>query len=499
MGERDKLRENQHGSVKVAELAYLLYFAVMFGARAIGLFEGMTVYNISLVIGMVLFLAKVMLTEHTVWEYLLMGSLLFLALIVYYNTGEKGLLLYLTMMLGMKNVSVRRVFKLGTLILGTAFPVLVFLSITGLKEEIIYIKGRAFFGEVIRHSLGYPYPNTLFTTYIVLMVLIMYMLGKQSKKNLLLSSLFLLTGAVYIYIYTCSNTGLIVSVFYLMLNLYLQMRPSLAKIEKAGLLLVYPACLGFSILVPMAVTGSLFQVFDRILHNRFAYSLYYLTNEPVTAFGVRFKEAPNTNYMIDSSFLYSFLQIGVVPFVIVTALFMGMIYDYVKQERKTELALIVSFCVLGLSDPFLFNLSYKNLAFLFIGEMFYRKLSELENRLSLRESILCKKIQWLSVGEKVLVYDKGIYRQCREKLRDLGMLISENNVRLSMVYFFSAAAICISLYFTTWSGYVEGKADQVDEWEYIRNVMNLGLWGSVVIAGGFLFAIRAGGKRQTKA
>ena len=133
--------ERQERKISIAELTYLMYFAVMFGARAIGLFEGMTAYNISLVIGMVLFLVKVTLTRHTVLEYLLMGSLLVLSGIVYYNTGEKGLLLYFTLMLGLKNVSVKRVFKLGTVILGVAFPVLVLLSVTGIKEEIIYIKG----------------------------------------------------------------------------------------------------------------------------------------------------------------------------------------------------------------------------------------------------------------------------------------------------------------------------------------------------------------------
>lgn len=483
------MAEKKQDSIRIAEAAYLLYFTVMFGARAIGLFEGMTVYNISLVIGMGLFLAKVVLTEHTVLEYLLAGGLLLTAAIVYYNTGEKGLLLYFTMMLGMKNVSVRRVFKLGTVILGTAFPVLVLLSVTGLKEEIIYIKGRAFFGEVIRHSLGYPYPNTLFTTYIVLMVLILYMLGKQSKKNLLLSSLFLFAGAVYIYIYSCSNTGLIVSVFYLGLNLYLQLRPSFWKVEKASILLVYPACLAFSILGPLAVSGSLFQIFDRILHNRFAYSLYYLTNEPVSLFGVRFKEAPNTNYMIDSSFLYSFLQIGVTPFVIVTLLFMGMIYDRVKQEKKTELAFIVSFCVLGLSDPFLFNLSYKNLAFLLIGELFYRKLQEAEERGALnRENILYKKICLLPAGSKEFYYDRGIYRWCKERLRAAGTLISENNGWLCPVYFLSAAVITGALYITTCAGEIVGRIDQVEEWECVRNALSAGVWGSILVAGILLAA-----------
>ena len=150
--------------INIAELTYLLYFTVMFGARAIGLFEGMAIYNASLVIGMLLFIVKVAMTEHTVYEYCFMGLLLLISMIVYYNTGEKGLLLYFTMMLGMKGVSIRRVFKLGTIILSISFTTLVLLSITGLKEDIVYIKDRAGFGNKIRHSLGYPYPNTLFNT-----------------------------------------------------------------------------------------------------------------------------------------------------------------------------------------------------------------------------------------------------------------------------------------------------------------------------------------------
>ena len=169
------MEAKERKEISVAEAAYLLYFTVMFGARAIGLFEGMLVYNISLVIGMLLFAIKVLLTEHTVLEYLFAGFLLLISVLVYYNTGEKGLLLYFTMMLGMKCVSVRRVFKLGTMILSTAFTALVVLSVTGLKEDIIYFSDRAEFGRIIRHSLGYPYPNTLFTTYIVLMALIFYL------------------------------------------------------------------------------------------------------------------------------------------------------------------------------------------------------------------------------------------------------------------------------------------------------------------------------------
>lgn len=476
---------NHKHETDISELVYLLYFTVMFGARAIGLFEGMMIYNISLVIGVLLFIVKILMTEHTVFEYCFIGFLLLVSVIVYYNTGEKGLLLYFTMMLGMKGVSIKRVFRLGTIILSVSFTTLVLLSITGLKEEITYLKDRAGFGSVIRHSLGYPYPNTLFTTYIVLMVLIVYTLGKLTKKNLLFMTLFLFTGSVYIFIYSCSNTGLIVSVFFLMVNLYLQLRKRLSRVEKTGIWFIYPVCLLFSILGPLVTGGKLFQFLDKVLHNRWAYSLYYLTNEPVTLFGVRFKEAPNTNYMIDSSFLYSFLQIGVIPFVILTLLYLVMIYDYVKNEKKVELAIIISFCVLGLSDPFLFNLSYKNLMFLFVGEYIYRKLQLLEES---KMMFLNDKIRLIPFGSKKIGYDTLLVQKCRNLMDNLRKVISRYSSVLSLIYYISFGLIFGILYVLTHAKYIVGKIDEAAEWEYLRNVLSCGIFVSGLVI--MIFIVR---------
>ncbi len=88
------MNKTENTTIQLSELIYLAYFTVMFGARAIGLYEGMLPYNIMLVTGMLLFLLKIAMTRHTYGEYLLIGVLLFISLIVYYNTGEKGLLLY---------------------------------------------------------------------------------------------------------------------------------------------------------------------------------------------------------------------------------------------------------------------------------------------------------------------------------------------------------------------------------------------------------------------
>ena len=470
------MNKTDNNTIQLSELIYLAYFTVMFGARAIGLYEGMLPYNMMLVAGMLLFLLKIAMTRHTFGEYLLIGVLLFISLIVYYNTGEKGLLLYFTMMLGMKNVSLKRVMKWAAAILSISFTVLVFLSVFGLKQDITYLHDRAGFGQVLRHSLGYPYPNTLFTTYIVLMVLIMYVLGKQTKKQLIVTSTLMFLGAVYIYLYSCSNTGLIVATFYLLANLWLQLRNRLSMVEKLVLLIAYPGCALLSIVGPLVTSGRLFQIMDRVLHNRWAYSYYYLTTEPVTLFGTRFGETPNDNYMIDSSFLYSFLQIGVIPFLIVTTLMVGMIVCYVKRDKRIELAMIISFCVLGLSDPFFFNLSYKNLMFLFVGELLYFQTSE---PYWFHKGLLAKEICILRCGERRISLDTPFYGRIKAGLCRVRNIVTDRENQLLVLFLGIWVIVTAIIWACTWSSNVTGAVDRMEEWEYFRRILSTGLFSGV--------------------
>lgn len=471
------MNQTENTTIQLSEIIYLAYFAVMFGARAIGLYEGMLPYNIMLVAGILLFLLKIAMTRHTLAEYLMIGTLLSISLIVYYNTGEKGLLLYFTMMLGMKNVSLRRVMKLATMILSVSFTVLIFLSVFGLRQDIVYLSDRAGFGQILRHSLGYPYPNTLFTTYIVLMVLIMYMLGQQTKKELVVTSTLMFLGAVYIYIYSCSNTGFIVATFYLVVNLWLQMRNRLSAAEKMILLIAYPGCALISIVGPLVTSGRLFQLMDKILHNRWAYSYYYLTTEPVTLFGARFGETPNDNYMIDSSFLYSFLQIGVIPFLIVTALMIGMIICYVKKEKKIELAMIISFCVLGLSDPFFFNLSYKNLMFLFVGELLYVQTLK---SCWFNKGLLAKEICLLKCGERRVSFDIPLYGKIKMVFCKIQKLISHRENQFLMLFLGIWMVVTGAILLCTWSINVIGAVDRMEEWEYFRRALSTGMFSGAL-------------------
>lgn len=370
--------------ISVSELFYLLYFTVMFGARAIGLYEGQSLYNISLVIGLLFWGIKIFVTEHTKNEYILLVGLIGLCFLIYYNTGEKGILLYMTMMLGMKAVDIKKIFRLGLGILGSTFFLLIILSSLRFIPDIVLLdSNRQFFGEVLRHSLGYPFPSTLMTTYIVLMALLMIVLGHQTKKQLLTISIFLGFGVIYLFLYSCSNTGLIVSCVIIGSNYYFQRRNSLNKVEKTGIYLLYPFLILFiTFAFPLLshINDTVFHLADRIFHNRIFLSYYYLTEEKWTLFGSRMAEKylGIYRYMIDNSFLYSFIQLGIVMGIILSVINLYLVYRFVKEDRRVELAILISFWILGLSDPFLYNLAYKNILFIYAGDELYKWLQNAE-------------------------------------------------------------------------------------------------------------------------
>jgi len=467
--------------ISLPEIIYLLYFVVMFGARAAGLYEGMLAYNISLVIGMLLFAAKVATTEHSIFEYIVMALLLGMSLLVYKNTGEKGLLLYMTMILGMKGVSLKRVEKTGVTILGVCFPVLVFLSTMGIITDISYpADGRLLPGQMLRRSLGYPYFNTMFTTYVVLVVLIMLVCGYLDKKTLFILSLFLFAVGIYLYIYSCSNTGMIVLTLFLAANFLLQIKENIKQVEGLIIRLLYPVCCVISAILPLVLNDSAFAVFDKIFHNRFNYARYYLTSEPVTLFGTRFAPTPNDNYIIDSSFLYSFLQIGVVPCILLTAMMMVMIHTLVKENRRIEIAVVISFCVLGLSDPFFYNLSYKNIMMLFVGSMFYVRIGKAE---SLLPAVFGRKMCLCRLTDKDIEYGESLlYKKWNFAGEFFVDIFREKGLQNLVVMAVVLMILSGIAYFGMDRTVVTGIVDTIPEWEYFRKAMSIGMWGGIFTA-----------------
>jgi len=409
---------------KYCEWIYYLFFALMFSAKAAGLDEGNTIYSFIFVVSMILFLFKIAVTEHTIAEDIWMGLLLLLALTVYYRTGEKGLLLCIAMMLGMKDVHVKNVFRIGALILSVFFSINVFLSVFGLKSELFYYQERIGMGGDFRHALGYPHPNSLQLNCFILVMLVMFLIGKKSQRRVLLASCIMIGISLYIFLYSGSRTGLLITAFYLTVNYYLLFRSKFTKIEKVVIQLVYPACAGVCILVPFAGSQKLIDWISGhmdTIGSRVSVARYYFDLVPVSLFGSRIEITKDFAYGIDMGYAYLFLVLGVAAFAVFSILYIGFIYYCLKTDQRSELAVTISIVLMGILEPFLFNLSFKNLSLIFLGQYLFVCSEQMQKKFSGKAAFLNRHVLLLAWGGWSIREQSPIgtliesYRNCRNR------------------------------------------------------------------------------------
>jgi hypothetical protein len=356
----------------------------MFGMRMWGIYEGTALYAPLLVVGFLIWGLSILTSKHTVYEYILYLLLMGLAGLVYIRSGEKGLLLYFTLMLGVKYIDTKKLFRVGVIVGGMGMACLCFLSSFGLIEDLAYLQNRKPFGLIFRRSLGLPHPNTLSTSFVVISAMVLFMVGYKNKKKVLSASILLFVISFYLFLYSGSRTGIIFNTGLIILNLIYAYRQKLGIIEKAIAIIELPVLSLMSIVIPIVVPEPTLRELlnvDKTFVFRFIIGKSHYEHTPLTLFGSRLNNPDQPIYGIDLSQLYLFLQLGIIAFVIITILQELTIVEEVKQNRISELVITVVFLFMGLTDPFLYNISYKNILFVFIGKELFAQLAKCEERL----------------------------------------------------------------------------------------------------------------------
>lgn len=369
----EKVIENKAKlEISAGELLYWGFWGVMLFAKGIGLYEGMKLYNFCLIGAFLCVIAKILFTKHSGKDYVWMGLLALLSGIVYIHSGDKSALIYTMMIIGLKNVPLRRLFKIGAVIWGTCFLFMTVLGVFGVVTGPILVHERFGLGPVIRWSLGYTHPNVLHISYTVLVAFILYSVRLDGKRLFFwITGLFL--GNCYILLYSGSNTGFLLTCIYLFFFVYFHMRNKLNKLERAGIYCVLPFCILFSIVGPILLRPfPIFDVINKITNTRYLASRIYLTGTGITLFGSRVDEKISLGFALDCSYVEAFVYYGIILFTVFMLGYFLIIRQFAKQNKTKELALVLSFLIAGVSEPFLFNTSFKNLPLLFVGSYFFQ-------------------------------------------------------------------------------------------------------------------------------
>lgn len=449
----------------IAELSYLLFIAVMTLAKGFGLYDGMALYKISLMAGAAFFALKLCLTEQSVYEWIWTIALLTLGVLIYYNSGETGALIYIAVIVGMKGINVKRILGLSLGIWGVTFIIQILSCLLGVKDDIFMIHEKLGLGHIIRWSLGAPHPNVLQITAMMVCALILYFSHAEGKELLKIVACMLLIN-LYIFMYSVSYTGIITVVVYLFVHTYLCMRPKLSGIEKAGVYLAFPACAAFAIVGPLCYPSRFWGICNKIFNTRFFIAMNYMQNDPITLFGGRPGENIATRLQnIDCSYVYVLMHYGVVLLILMIAGYMALIHHCIKEQKHKEIAIIIGMAVAAIAEPFFVNSSFKNITVFLLGAYLFEASEKLLART--KNEILSRNICFIPLGNKQINLDFSSMRQWIE--RGCRVLVTSKK-RLAIISLI-VAIIAGTFYAITVdmpSGYYAKRSSvQMDEKEWI--------------------------------
>lgn len=366
-----KKEKNINGmEIPLSELLYLCFFGLMLFAKGIGLYDGQTVYKIFLVLAFLCIAAKMCITEYSFREWAWMLSLLVWSAIVYRISGEKGVLICMVTVVAMKNVSVKRAFQVGLIVWSAAMGGRFLWSIVFLENVETAVQTKNIFGAVLRYFMDYPHPNVLHISYLTLAAMIIYCVKDHYNLKHLLG---LLAGNIFLFFYSYSFTGAFIVIIYICLSYYV-CRKKISKFEYFLVRLLLPFCLLFSILFPVILQGKWYELADKIFNNRINFARHFLTVKNMSLFGNNLAAITTDIITMDNSFLFALIIYGIPVFLLICVGYFGIIHSYTKQEKNIELAMICCFFAAGITEPFLFNTSFKNLTLLFLGEYFFLML-----------------------------------------------------------------------------------------------------------------------------
>ena len=107
LGKRDSV------VLTLEETLFFGFFILLSVTKGLGFYEGQKVFELLTALAFVCGIAKILVTPYTVRQWIMELLLLLVVAVTYHESGERGILFLGFLVLGMKNISVKKVFHVG--------------------------------------------------------------------------------------------------------------------------------------------------------------------------------------------------------------------------------------------------------------------------------------------------------------------------------------------------------------------------------------------------
>lgn len=364
------MEEKRMGKINLEESLYYAFFILLSVAKGLGFYVGQKIFLLFMIPAFVCVLAKIFLSSYTKRQWIMQALCLFLTALVYYESRETGIFFIMFMILGMKNISVEKVFRIGLWTWSVCSVLLSVFSFFRLEDTIYRVHSKMGMGHIFRWSLGFTHPNILHITYLALCAFFVYELAERyTVKHFIL----MMIGNVLVFFFSISYTGFGIVAILLVGELYVKIRPRFAWPEKIIVQIILPVILFVSFILPIILYTPWVQKLNFLLNTRLYLARQFLVPEYMSLFGVKMADVIQSSMNMDNSYIWGFINYGIIPFALFMLAYLILIADYTKKQKTRELVMIICFWGAGFTEQLLFNTSFKNITLLFLGELLFRQ------------------------------------------------------------------------------------------------------------------------------
>ena len=352
--------------LRMDELFYYLFIGILMGAKGVGLTEGQRLFTCCLLLAGICWVIKMCLTGYSLKEWILTALLMGLSFLIWRRTGEKAAAAAVMVIMGMKGIPLRRLMKICLAVWGITFVFSLPRGLLGIAEGVVVVHEKLGLGPIVRYSLGYTHPNVLHVTYFILVMLFIFAF-RPTGRRLWCTAGLLFAGNLYIFLYSISYTGMIIVTAYLLMSIFFDLRKKLSIPEKGFAVLSALFCIIFPIAGPLILNGKIFHFFNRLLSTRFELVYNIFHDNQVSLLGTNVLSNEGARLSLDSSFAYMLMYYGAIAFILIVGLYLYSLCYCLSRNMRQETAILLGTALAGVTEQFLFNLSFKNIALFILG------------------------------------------------------------------------------------------------------------------------------------
>ena len=462
--------------ISFSEGMFYGFYFILTIVKGLGLYEGMLLYEAGLAAAFLCLFLKIIAEKYEKRELLLTIALLVLGILIWQISGKMGALFNIALLVGMKGIRREQIFRLSAVLWSGLFSLQCFLSLSGLRRHQIFRIHRKLGTYIVRWSMGFTHPNVLHITYFILIAFIMYS-WKPKGKSLLRWSFLLMAGNLIVFAYSISYTGVALVTLYLVVNLMLQQvraKNEENDIEKAvkGVTYFLPVmCILFSVAGPVVLKGKAYELINRALSTRFELSRQYLLGQGIHLLGTRNMEVVDATITVDSSYVYMLVHYGLIYFLFFSILLECAVVYYWRKRDYYAVAILLACAVSGVTEQYMANTSFKNIAFLLAAAMVHEWISgRSSNSREKSDSVMMPLANKLVRFPRLKSGDRRMGKAIRERFRK-----KEKRIRtaagISFLLGMAAYLLCVTqpsaIYASPWDcDRKEGEAGEAYVYDY---------------------------------